>query len=442
MSFQIDYIGGGILDKIRSINRLESGRLDGPHMPKLVRPYIVGGILECSGDNTFIGKLKFDRPVELLLVAVDGESYHIKDSWEVIIGDTTERYIDTVTSTKYPEGLNLMVAHPIPAETEIRFLFHNYSGEDKKVWYHFQFLCEEGAIKQLPVKEDKPPRVDILAPVNPFCFQYIADGQTYKVKGIITDDMGVREYNMYIDGERKVFKDFAPPAQLAEFEIEVPIPVPPPPTKPKVDIIFIVDTSGSMGDDIANTKANLKRFKNKLKELEIDSYMGYLNSNNNDLNRQPLIPAEEFELDLELDGGTWEGMGWGQITNPEWGGFSFIPEFREGSKRYFIMLTDTHITEPYNPAISEDLKKNNITVTVIHELPDKDYDQIISDTGGLNLEIRSPDFSEQLDAIATQISKSIVYPPPVNMEVEVEAVDELGLKTKEKSTINVEWCDI
>ena len=49
MSFQISYVSGGMLDRVRTVNRLEGGRLDAPFMPTFTEPYIKGRQVEVPG---------------------------------------------------------------------------------------------------------------------------------------------------------------------------------------------------------------------------------------------------------------------------------------------------------------------------------------------------------------------------------------------------------
>jgi hypothetical protein len=139
MSFQIVYVGGGMLDKVRSVTRLESGRLDDPYMPTKTEPYIKGRMIEIPDKfGVFQDVFKLDHDVELMTVSVAANRYAVKDNWYVYIDSQT--VFDEIYTKNLPEGCYLMVAKKVPANTPITFKFHNDSGTAKSVWINYQFL--------------------------------------------------------------------------------------------------------------------------------------------------------------------------------------------------------------------------------------------------------------------------------------------------------------
>lgn len=172
---------------------------------------------------------------------------------------------------------------------------------------------------------------------------------------------------------------------------------------PKVDIVFIVDTSGSMASSIQNVKDNINSFTNILKDRGFDAQLAYVKSSRN---RSPLLPVEKFLFEVETDGGSWENLAWEQITNEEWGGFSYIDEFREGANKHFILLTDTFISATYTDEMITRLNENNIILSVIHNLKDSDYTVPVEATNGVEGDIQSANFNEEMGVIAKKVIES------------------------------------
>lgn len=137
MSFTIVYVGGGMLDKVRSVSRLEGGRLDG--MPTLTEPYIKGRQLEVPGQiDTVIDTFSVDSDTELLSIAIGADKYQPRDYWSLYVGG--QPIMETIFTKALPEGINLSVAYPVPANTLIELRFRNEGGAAKRVWYNLQFL--------------------------------------------------------------------------------------------------------------------------------------------------------------------------------------------------------------------------------------------------------------------------------------------------------------
>lgn len=153
MSFQIAYMGGGMLDKIRSIGHIDSGRFDAPYMPRFTKPYVMGSFLTCTPTPDIIFEtISFDVDVELIGVATDTDKYETLDTWQVLVDN--KYIVDQLASKKYPEGLYFTVAHLIPANTEITFAFYNDSSTYKHVWYHYMFLMDgDGTITKQNMEE-------------------------------------------------------------------------------------------------------------------------------------------------------------------------------------------------------------------------------------------------------------------------------------------------
>lgn len=142
MSFTIVYVAGGMLDKVRSVTRLESGRLDAPYMPTLTKPYVKGRYLDIQGKvGTTKDTFRLDFDAEILSIAFGSSKYQARDYINVYVGSM--KIIDSLYTKELPEGINLMVAQPVPAGTEIRLEFVNAGGAAKTIWFNYQFLKGE-----------------------------------------------------------------------------------------------------------------------------------------------------------------------------------------------------------------------------------------------------------------------------------------------------------
>lgn len=139
MSFSIVYVGGGVLDKVRSVSRLEGGRLDAPFMPTLTEPAILGYRLEVPASfDTATYATRTVSNGELLSVAVACDKYQDRDCWSLEVNG--QMLVEKVYTKQLPEGLNFMVAKFTGPGTEIKFHFHNEGGAAKTVWFNLQFL--------------------------------------------------------------------------------------------------------------------------------------------------------------------------------------------------------------------------------------------------------------------------------------------------------------
>lgn len=432
-----------MLDKIRSVTRLESGRLDAPYMPRFKTPYITGGNIELPDSNfTEVRKLKFDVDVELIAVACDTDKDEVKDNWEVFIGSSNENIFKTVPFKKYPEGLYLMVAHLIPKETEIKFIFHNKSSVKKFVQYRFQFLMGSDSYKSLPTTPDFPPVVHINSLSPTICYEDLPKDGMIKLTGHATDDYGLANYTIAINGKDAIVETFSTLPKKEGFSYELFVRVPPIPDKPKVDVVFVFDTSASMVNDIQNAKNNLSHFIKVLSEKRIDLYMGDLNSNHILPSRQSLKPAANFSFSANVDAGGWEGLKWDQFTHPQKGGAAFFPEFRTGSKRFFIFLTDTFIRVPYTSDIAQLFNAQNASVSVIHRGIHSDYDQLVAATKGVNGDLENPSFSSELKRITDSIIESVIDTTPHEVLFKVTAEDELGQIGEKEIKLTFKYCNL
>lgn len=135
MSFQIVYLSGGVVDKVRE--------LPYPHFSKKTIPYIRGrriDVVQSTGVFTDTYTLPFDA--EFLSVAFACSEYCVGDYWELTIN--SEKLCETIYTKELPESVSMGnsfgIVYPVPANSEIKFDFYNVSGSAKQVWYNVKFL--------------------------------------------------------------------------------------------------------------------------------------------------------------------------------------------------------------------------------------------------------------------------------------------------------------
>jgi hypothetical protein len=135
MSFNVVYVGGGVIDKVRE--------LPYPHFSKYPKPYIKGNQIDVLAESrTFPATFTLPFPTEFLSIAFASSLYCIGDYWELTIG--TEKICEQIYTKALPESVSMGnsfgIVYPLPANTPVRFDFFNVSGEAKTVWFNVKFL--------------------------------------------------------------------------------------------------------------------------------------------------------------------------------------------------------------------------------------------------------------------------------------------------------------
>ncbi|MEK3920166.1 MULTISPECIES: hypothetical protein [unclassified Paenibacillus] len=135
MAFNVSYIAGGVIDKVRE--------LPYPHFSKKTIPFIRGQMLDIPASKTTKSDtftLAYDT--EFLSIAFAASHYCVGDYWELMIG--TEKVCRTIYTKELPESVSMGnsfgIVYPIPAGTPITFDFYNAVAEAKSVWYNIKFL--------------------------------------------------------------------------------------------------------------------------------------------------------------------------------------------------------------------------------------------------------------------------------------------------------------
>lgn len=125
-----------------SVNYLGGGRFDPPFFPTFTQPYPYGcryDIPSTAGDAIFSERLAFDT--ELLSLSIAASRYDTEDSWSIRVG--TQEIAHRIYMKLLPQSIFLMVAHPIPANTDIQLIYNNGSGYPKVVLFDYHFLRGE-----------------------------------------------------------------------------------------------------------------------------------------------------------------------------------------------------------------------------------------------------------------------------------------------------------
>jgi hypothetical protein len=135
MSFQIVYVGGGVIDKVRE--------LPYPHFSKFTQPFVRGRMIDVAASpQTFSDTYSLPFPTEFLSVAFAASQYCVGDYWELTINGV--KVCETIYTKELPESVSMGnsfgIVYPLPADAEIKFDFYNISGEAKQVWYNVKFL--------------------------------------------------------------------------------------------------------------------------------------------------------------------------------------------------------------------------------------------------------------------------------------------------------------
>ena len=200
--------------------------------------------------------------------------------------------------------------------------------------------------------------------------------------------------------------------------------------KGNVDIIFIIDTSGSMGGTIDNVKSNLDTFVNNLGN--IDGQFGLVQYS--DIGSGEPINKWDFSNDINtfknnlqelrdrymFGGGDFPESGLEGIMDSTKGALSF--SFRDDSVKQFVLITDATVHEssdgtPYTYTINDvanELKNKEIIVSVVsNSLAHTQLSQLTDTTDGSYLDINS-EFSDSLKSLAEDISSSV---PPQDPEI-------------------------
>ena len=155
MGFQVVYVAGGELDKVKKVKYVEEIK----NFAQLSQPYnkmIMMNVPAVQG----VYSMEWNSPqedVELLQLVVTCSGYGENDYYNLYVNN--ERWFDTWWPTEVKEGLYIGTStyvYKLAAGSNIKMKFMNMSGTAKKVWLGIRMLREKQAddvinIPPLPV---------------------------------------------------------------------------------------------------------------------------------------------------------------------------------------------------------------------------------------------------------------------------------------------------
>ncbi|WP_242136623.1 Low copy number virion structural protein [Bacillus cereus group sp. BfR-BA-01360] len=120
-----------------AVNYMAGGRFDAPYFPTKTKPYIEGRRIGID-DAVSIDKFSLDFETEMIAFSIAASQYDDRDYWNLFIND--EQVFKSIYVKDVPEGFNFSIIKPIPANTILKFEYHNQSGKRKVVKLNYQLL--------------------------------------------------------------------------------------------------------------------------------------------------------------------------------------------------------------------------------------------------------------------------------------------------------------
>lgn len=221
--------------------------------------------------------------------------------------------------------------------------------------------------------------------------------------------------------------------------------------KTKADIVFVIDTTGSMGDEINNVVENLNKFTSVLESGDINYRIAVIDY------KDSSYPEETSVLLTNESGDYWfksagevseilgkmvaDGGGDGPETVVDAMGLmlSGAISFREDASTFAMLLTDADYKE-YNEygyesidALIDDLIKVGVCTSVIAPTTYKEtYNSLYTKTDGIFCDIYG-NFAEELAKLA-EYMKSVVKPVEIKLTTAEEKSSYYKLSAEIKST--------
>lgn len=151
MGFQVVYVAGGELDKVKKVNYVERIK----NFAQLSQPYnkmvmmnvpAIAGVYDLDYTSP-------DETMELLSFVVTCSGYGENDYYNLYVND--ELWFDTWFPTEVKEGLYIGTStyvYELPPASNIKLKFVNISGTSKKVWLGVRLLRNPVKSEQLTVE--------------------------------------------------------------------------------------------------------------------------------------------------------------------------------------------------------------------------------------------------------------------------------------------------
>lgn len=147
MAFNVSYVAGGELDKVKKIDRIENIK----NFAQLPQPYnkmCAWNVPAISGVYNF-NYTTPDQEMELLALVVTCSGYGENDYYNIYVNG--DLWFDTWYPTEVKEGLYIGTStyvYIMPPSSTIRLEFFNMSGTSKKVWLGVRMLREKTSTSQ------------------------------------------------------------------------------------------------------------------------------------------------------------------------------------------------------------------------------------------------------------------------------------------------------
>ncbi len=199
----------------------------------------------------------------------------------------------------------------------------------------------------------------------------------------------------------------------------------------EVDIVFIIDRSGSMGSSITNVKNNISSFASNLASGGSNYRLGLVTYSDTtygeSINKTNFTDnATNFQTTVGnislANGGDWRESGLEGIADPTNGGLSFT--FRSGAAKHFVLVTDAEVHDNSTDndggdgkstydidAVAQTLKNQNIKLTVISTstaTTQTQLSRLSNPTNGSYYYITSS-FATSLNSLASNITTTNQY---------------------------------
>ena len=208
------------------------------------------------------------------------------------------------------------------------------------------------------------------------------------------------------------------------------------------DIVFVIDSTGSMGPHIQNVKTNVEKFSEYLESKGVGARMAvveykYIISNGKESTKIHTVDGSPWhkttdELKKTLDiikSGIGGGVGVNEESLIDAMGFVANGDlkFREDAHKFAIVLTDEGFKEDNRHGYTTDtliaaLEQQNINTSVITENGLQHYFQKMIGSTGIIADIQSADFYGELEKLADVIFKTITEEVTNNHVTPVESV--------------------
>jgi len=150
MGFQVVYVAGGELDKVKRVNYVDRIR----NFAYLSQPYnkmtminipAIAGVYDLDYTSP-------DEEMELMSIVVTCSGYGENDYYNLFVND--ELWFDTWFPTEVKEGLYIGTStyvYVLPPESKFKLKFVNISGTSKKVWLGVRLLRNPVKAEQITV---------------------------------------------------------------------------------------------------------------------------------------------------------------------------------------------------------------------------------------------------------------------------------------------------